>query len=770
LSQRSQIDAGYPAADNAKIPAGCDMNGESEQNNLAPPQGDLARAQALIKSGDDAAAEAILAQMVASGNVPLRARVLRARALRRLGRIEDAVQEGRSSLEMDPTSSAARVELARALMSAGKNEEAQGLLSAVSESGSAGAEVWSLLADAHSALGSHARAIEAASTAVGLEPELPRYLATKVDVLLAAEDAESAVSAATELTTKFPEYAPGVILLARARALRSRGFLRLNRIDDALRDAQAAVTATPGRLTGRLELARAQLKADRAAEARDLLSGLCAQFPGEAFGWSLLADAHRALDQPDQAQAAIDRAIELDPGAPAHQLKKILLSTEQGNLDDAEHRVGDLLPRMPDHVPLLILALTINSKRHRWDDAARIAERICTLAPDERRHRYRWAEALFAGNRFAECLEVAGQPNDERLEDTDLAVRFASLRARAHHVLGNMDKAVENYLAVLKINPDDELSLERLADFYVEQGRKQEAQPLLGRLKELRGQRLPQSLTEGLAKLADEPASASLPDAATQWAWSVADHDRWKWEDWRKGVEWNSRATALVLDWWKWRPERRAEIGAFVHMKNEKLLLDAVATGKGCFLAGAHVGNPAAGIAAVFALNVRLKILGRAGGDGAADSQDEKIIPITENMYRSIRSLVEHLESGGVLGTACDFPIGKAYTTNFLGLDVKLPAFVPKLVRHHAGASFSMQSLWHDDHVVVELEPLPTPVDGESDDAWTRRWFDAYLDHLERVFRGDPRNINLKGGIPATLAPSTKGIGAIAKFRKQAAS
>jgi lauroyl/myristoyl acyltransferase len=130
---------------------------------------------------------------------------------------------------------------------------------------------------------------------------------------------------------------------------------------------------------------------------------------------------------------------------------------------------------------------------------------------------------------------------------------------------------------------------------------------------------------------------------------------------------------------------------------------------------------------------------GRMGAEG-----DQTVIPVTKNFVTTLRSLVEHLNRKGVLGLAIDSPRGPVYTTELMGRTVSLTAWAPKLIRNHAAASFWCLSTWRGDRIAVELERLPDPRENESDEDWSRRWFDAYIERLARVWSSDPANIAFK--------------------------
>ena len=276
----------------------------------------LKRARALIDSGDDAAAECILEELVRRNEASTTVRKLKIRVLLRLGRAEDAAREARAAAELDPSDREIGMILATALLESGRNEEAQQIAAELCSFERATAAEWSMLADTHLAIGEHRRAIEAFDRAILRDPDSPRFLLWKADALLAAGDADSAVATASDLTARFPEYVQGYTVLcrcmtklgrlqeaeaaaaracelspqdaqfrrchmgriwlaqaqaliqsgddeaaqrileqvsgddevaARAHSMRSRVLLRLNRIDEAIREARAAIGAAPGR-------------------------------------------------------------------------------------------------------------------------------------------------------------------------------------------------------------------------------------------------------------------------------------------------------------------------------------------------------------------------------------------------------------------------------------------------------------------------------------------------------------------------------------------
>ena len=198
-------------------------------------------AEALIKGGKHADAIAALAGTRPSGEAAARIDLLRATALRALGRLDESTAAAERARRAATAARApglearALLQLAQVASDRGENDEAAALLAPALPA---------------------ARASKDPTLPITVLEALGRNARTRGDNQLALEHQGAAITAA--------ESAQSLELIVRARGARSATLLGLGRFDEALADAQAAydrVSAAPARLKAVATFALAQVQA-----------------------------------------------------------------------------------------------------------------------------------------------------------------------------------------------------------------------------------------------------------------------------------------------------------------------------------------------------------------------------------------------------------------------------------------------------------------------------------------------------------------------------
>ena len=265
--------------------------------------------------------------------------------------------------------------------------------------------------------------------------------------------------------------------------------------------------------------------------------------------------------------------------------------------------------------------------------------------------------------------------------------------------------------------------------------------PRLLQLQKVRAALLPQNLAEGLQALWLQAQKSRSITPALAWSWQHADQQQWNFEDWLTAANWGGRAHKLMREWWRWAPKRTDELLALVDPPDLTPIREAIGQGRGCLLACAHVGATAAGVEFLQRSGLPFTSVGFAGSERVVDGPRERRITLTSNRTATIRAVLNGLRSGDCIAWSVDSPVGATVTCDLLGHPLRMVAAAPKFAARHASASFWCQALWRRDRIVIEIERLPDRVAGEFEADWTNRWYGAYLKRLERVVRGDPRNL-----------------------------
>ena len=324
--------------------------------------------------------------------------------------------------------------------------------------------------------------------------------------------------------------------------------------------------------------------------------------------------------------------------------------------------------------------------------------------------------------------------------------RLQLLKSDAHERLDDLASAIDAIAGALEFCPDDEGALERITRLTAMVGRTALTRSYQGELQRLRARHLPDRLVDGLDAIWERVDEISLDPAAVAWAWELADQSAWRKSDWERAAAWGKDARLLTRLWWDAAPERLGELDALVDEADLGPLFSASAQHGSCLVISAHVGpTPALVSMIVRKSNRPFRVLGSA----ERARPDDAVISYASSPYATLRSLVGNLRDGDMVGLAGDQTFAnEAVSVDFLGRRIELPVFVPKLIRMSRLPAFWCCPLWRGkNRIVLQIENLPYPEEGESQGTWLRRWIAAYLDRLERVMRGRPENLGLFSGI-----------------------
>jgi tetratricopeptide (TPR) repeat protein len=434
------------------------------------------------------------------------------------------------------------------------------------------------------------------------------------------------------------------------------------------------------------------------------------------------------------------------PDAPSELEQEAPVSAPRDAASEAEALLKDLIARAPANTEPCRLLCRLNVSLGRWREAVDASR----SSPDPNL-RIWLAWTLIQADRFEEALEVI---DDARAPASDDSTWFQLevIAATALDALAREDDAVAHYNRAALLKPD-EWVLQRLTIYDREHGLWPQCRPRLLELQKICAQRLPPTLEEGLQALWQRVGKSQSLGPAVDWAWEHADQEKWDREEWLAAVEWGGWAHPLLVDWWRWAPQRADEILALVEPPDLTPIREAIAQGRGCILACAHVGAISVGVEFLQRSGLPFTSVGFAGTERVVERQRERRITITANRVATARGVRNALIAGDVIAWTVDSPVGETVTFDLLGRPMRFVAAPPKFVARYASASFWCQSLWRGDRIVFEIERLPDHVAGESDDDWTRRWYGAYLNRLERVVRGDPRNLQCLAGMWLSFAP-----------------
>jgi tetratricopeptide (TPR) repeat protein len=269
----------------------------------------LARLAAIHASlGEHDDAERTAREAVALLPTDRHARASLARALLDLGRHEEAIAECREIVALDPQQAERHDQLSQVLARAGRTDEARTSLErAIALHERPTGDLYMRLSRLHAQSGNTESAVEAARSAVMVDPQRASHWLSLGMALQGAKLYDEAAEAAREALTLEPSrFGPWLV---RGQALHA-----LSRNDEALEAAREAMRLAPDDMRGSLLFVRVALALKRYEAAEAPLRRALAAEPGNATVHYLASVMHRGLGCFPNALLAARQAVALAPG------------------------------------------------------------------------------------------------------------------------------------------------------------------------------------------------------------------------------------------------------------------------------------------------------------------------------------------------------------------------------------------------------------------------------------------------------------------------
>ena len=235
--------------------------------------------------------------------------LLLGRALRRLGRLDDAATRFQRALAIDPLPWRPLLELADVLTAQGRFEEADAYRRRIREP----ARVMATLQGEgrkHNEQGRHEEAIEAYRLALALEPADALAQAGMVGALLGLERYEAAI----DVLARSAALRPDTPATAAWHVLMGLSLQGLGRSNEAVAHYERAVAADPNDVAALDLLAGWRFRSGRYGEAFGLYRNLLDAGRVDAEIHARMGVALYRLNRPGEALRSFERALSLDPG------------------------------------------------------------------------------------------------------------------------------------------------------------------------------------------------------------------------------------------------------------------------------------------------------------------------------------------------------------------------------------------------------------------------------------------------------------------------
>ena len=341
----------------------------------------------------------------------------------RRNRPDEAIEAGNAALERDPD-----------------NAEAHRTLGLV-YAARAGARNGPAPEDVELALEHLERARDRLTTDAGLSLTLGRlYVATR--------ESAKAIELLSELVDAEPQFTEALMLLAQAHEA-------LGEWDEAAAAYERAVTRSPRRTRYRRQLANALLNAEQPARALEVLRELVRLRPDDTGGWYSLSEVELLLEHYDEAEAAAERLIEIEPDGlrGAYQLSRVLGAQReyQGMVDVLEPVVQRALDSevAPSQIASLLQRLSV-AHRQLGDHAAAIETLTSALAltPSSLGLQAQLAQVYLDAGRLDDAAAVvsrAQQENPGSLALLRIQAQTLSARGEVGGAVAVLERAISRH-------------------------------------------------------------------------------------------------------------------------------------------------------------------------------------------------------------------------------------------------------------------------------------------------------------------------------------
>jgi len=181
---------------------------------------------------------------------------------------------------------------------------------------------------------------------------------------------------ATEMTRQAPDYLPGWTLLAEL-ALKDKKY------DEALSLLENVFSRDPEYIDGRRLESDVLLAKGDTKKAVDVLEHLDQTYPESPLIKYQLACAYLRNNNPNQAKAALDQAISINPNYDDAILRLAEINLRSGHGETAIEPITNLLRKRPDLRSAAFLLAAAYGSLDRFDDAEAVIRNQVRLAPQD---------------------------------------------------------------------------------------------------------------------------------------------------------------------------------------------------------------------------------------------------------------------------------------------------------------------------------------------------------------------------------------------------
>ena len=379
------------------------------------------------------------------------------------------------ALKVEPGRTSAQVELAAVYLEGNRPDAARKVLAGILKSDPNNLRANYLLATIENTAGNSEAAIAIYQRIATGHPSDSQALYKAGLIYLQKGNTSKAEQAAAQLAKKFPKRAEGPRLMGLVRyqekklpeaittlqssiklqpSLEAYYFLGLSfygrgDLESALSQFRKILDVKPTFTRARLLSATILLQQRRVDDAITEINRVIETEPGNALAHNLLGSAYMAKGMYDEGMKELTRATKLDPKIIDAHLKKGIFYLSRGKSQEAETELVTAVQVAPDILNTRLILSAYHLRSGNFAKALSVTRKGLTGGKQDAPLYNNLARIQFAEQKSAEGLKSL-----EKAKTSDPAFLATYFNLAAYHAAtGNYDKALEQYSAVLRLDP-----------------------------------------------------------------------------------------------------------------------------------------------------------------------------------------------------------------------------------------------------------------------------------------------------------------------------
>lgn len=508
----------------------------------------------------------------------------------------------------------------------------------------------------------------------------------------------------------------------------AQALMRQSDFKQALAAYDAMVTSSEVKqLPALLGKARAEIELGLLNQASQTLEQSCQGFPGAAEVWLVRSRCEQALGNQSAERAMLEKALSLSPLHLEATRRLLNLLEARGELEQAHVVISEFVAAGGDKNELLMQEAKLYETGKDFEQALSLWERLMQLRGHEH-------SAAFAGtcrclvnlSKFADLRALYDSCDLKGPQRTNLLrmlVRYPDSKLEPFFSTLSFE---ENYLANTSIPHAFNLYADRLRLFASKDA------VLKAERKHAVSQRMTASLAEAISSVEVSNAELRVNEKLHSF-WRLCGSPFDEFETWMRKAVWNQKATNLVdtsLSLAYGDPSRLlTEVVSISAPADFSLLEDALAKGRGCLVAGSHLGPTRVTVILLDSYLQNFRVVG--GYPRARANGSDRDIFLRHGTLPGVKQIASSLNLNEVVACAPDSvheDDPKYFYHSEFGRTPLQPTYASIQYRTNASAIWS-GSYWKDGIVHTQFQRLPSPKPGEDKDHFVNRWCECYLSY-----------------------------------------